>query len=72
MKTKPGLSYETAIPVKQVHEEYAWLRINFPGHLCNKQVQIQNSLGTFDVMEIYTAQKKEIKVYFHLIKKQNT
>lgn len=67
MNTKPGLSYETAIPVKQMNEEYAWLRINYPGHILKTQLFNQNSLGTFDVMEIYTAKKEEIKVYFHLI-----
>lgn len=69
MNIKPGLSYELAIPVEQVSEEYAWLRINYPGHILKKQIFNQNSLGTFDITEIYTAQKEEIRVYFHLINK---
>ena len=61
-----GLSFETALFVDSVEEEYEWLDIKFPGFQLIEQ-SVQHFKGrTFDVLDVELPAGSSAKVFFDI------
>ncbi len=61
-----GLSFEDAISVKSVSEEYAWLRKNYAGHTFIMQSLNFNNGKPYDILKIITAGGETKSIYFDI------
>lgn len=61
-----GSSFENAISVKSVSEEYAWLRRNFQGFTFIQQSLVFENNKPYDVLKIITSSGKEKSIYFDI------
>jgi len=69
-----GSSFEKAIIINEtgerdgIHDEYAWIRTNYPGSKNNKQVLAYNDKKPYDILYFITPDGKEMVVYFDISK----
>jgi len=63
---EPGSSRRDAIVVRNVAEEYVWLRKHFPGHRVTSQELRLFADGAFDVIQIESEGGEARELYFAL------
>jgi hypothetical protein len=61
-----GSSPQSAIDVRSIPDEYAWLARHYPKYQFVKQALCWNVLGWFDVIDIITAAGEERAIHFRL------
>jgi hypothetical protein len=67
-----GSSIEKAIIIEEktestgVNAEYAWIDKHYPGSKTNSQSLLEVKNVPYDVIEVRTAEHKEIKIYFDI------
>lgn len=61
-----GLSPQTAVDVKSVRDEYAWLSQHHPAYQFVKQELCWSVLGWLDVIDIITAAGQARTIHFRL------
>ena len=68
MLEKDGSSFEKAIVVESVSEEYEWLGEYYPNHKFKQQSLLFEKKQPYDVLEIETVDGETINVYFDISK----
>ncbi|PKP01908.1 MAG: hypothetical protein CVU11_13680 [Bacteroidetes bacterium HGW-Bacteroidetes-6] len=69
---RDGTSYEKAIVIQEktestgVDAEYAWLKEHYPGYKMKQQSLTNQNGKPYDLIEIVTAQGKEMTIYFDI------
>ena len=66
--SRDGTSFETAIIVDSLDEEYAWLRTHYPGWKVERQTLVDQGEIPFDVMTMRNDQGAEVELYFDVSK----
>jgi hypothetical protein len=67
-----GLSYETAIVIKETTEEagvtaeYTWMKNHYPGYQMQSQSLMTNKDKPFDVMDIKLTDGSKLRLYFDI------
>lgn len=61
-----GSSFEQAIPVKSVAEEYEWIRIHYPDHALVMQTLVFEKKKPYDILMIETPDGSQREVYFNI------
>ena len=61
-----GLSYETAVVVNSVEEEYDWLEANYPGFELIEQGVYLHEGKPYDVVAIFPQDGAEISIHFDI------
>ncbi len=60
-----GSSFETAVKVKTVEEEYKYLSANYPGSTVLGQALVYDDKGTpYDILTVQMPDGKTVKYYF--------
>ena len=60
-----GSSFETAVKVKTVEEEYKYLSANYPGSTVLGQALVNDDKGTpYDILTVQMPDGKTVKYYF--------
>lgn len=69
---KDGSTYDKAIVITETTEgaggraEYAWIKQNYPGSRPHSQALIFHEKRTYDIINITTADGKEVAIYFDI------
>ena len=63
--SKSGMSFETAVKVKTVEEEYQYLASKYPGSKVLGQALVYDDNGTpYDILTVQMSDGKTVKYYF--------
>lgn len=65
---RDGWSFEKAIIVNSISEEYIWIRTKFPGSGVNSQALIKNNGKPYDLILFVTADGEALKAHFDISK----
>ncbi|MFN8258513.1 MAG: hypothetical protein U0W24_22685 [Bacteroidales bacterium] len=66
MGDRDGSSFEKAIVVKSISEEYEWIGANYPGYKFIQQSLVFDKKNPYDVLEIKTLDGATLKIYFDI------
>jgi tetratricopeptide (TPR) repeat protein len=61
-----GSSFETAIIVNSIPEEYQYLRENYPGHKFIMQSLVSHDGVPYDILQIKTSEGETLEIYFNI------
>jgi hypothetical protein len=63
---RDGLSFESAIIVKSIKEEYSWINEKYPNSTINGQALVRNGNKPFDVITFTTPEGIIVKAHFDI------
>jgi ABC-type phosphate transport system substrate-binding protein len=63
---RDGSSFDLAIIVNSISEEYAWIRKTYPGSQVNAQALVRHDGKHFDVLTFTTSDGETRKAYFDI------
>jgi len=61
-----GSSFEEAIPVKSVAEEYEWIRLHYPDHIFVMQSLVFEKKKPYDILTIEAPDGAQREIYFNI------
>ncbi len=63
---RDGTSFEKSVVVKNVSQEYEWVKKQYPGGGVVMQALLQNKRKYYDMLKVETAEGKTIELYFDI------
>jgi hypothetical protein len=65
---RDGMSFEKAIVVNSIKEEYQWIQSMYPGSSVQQQALVKNNGKPYDVLTFVTKDRETKKAYFDISK----